>query len=106
MPESKYIVHVMTWTEYERGWGCRSDGASLHLTKEDMDQFIKEYWATQSEEVPNEYSKEDGNPFELQVSEDLYNKVKSTINGLWLLQTDYSKLKVKKITTTTYVSDT
>ena len=54
---------MFTWTEYERGWGQRPDGCSLHLSKEDAKKYIDNYWKKQRAEdggvVPHEYSKQD-----------------------------------------------
>lgn len=52
-----YVGYLVTWTEYESGWGCRPDGASLHLTQDDVKKFIKKYWDGMPKEVPYEYSK-------------------------------------------------
>lgn len=52
-------AYRIDWTEYERGWGQRPDGSTLHLTKEDADAYIKEYWdgmPDRSLGVPDEYS--------------------------------------------------
>jgi hypothetical protein len=37
----------INWTESERGYGQRPDGHTLHLTKDDAEQFIAEYWDKQ-----------------------------------------------------------
>lgn len=51
-------AYKIDWTEYERGWGQRPDGSSLHLTKEAADTYIKEYWDSmpdRSQGVPDDY---------------------------------------------------
>lgn len=35
---------LITWIESEAGWGQRPDGASLHLTQEDADAYVRAYW--------------------------------------------------------------
>ena len=54
---------MFTWTEYERGWGQRPDGCSIHATREDALQFVKDYWAKERASdggvVSDEYSRED-----------------------------------------------
>ncbi len=53
-----YRVLYMAWEESERGGGGeRHDGCSLHLTAEDSEAFIKEYWAGMPDAVPDEYSR-------------------------------------------------
>jgi hypothetical protein len=37
----KFLVIRQEWEESERGWGCRPDGYSLHLDKEDRNTYIK-----------------------------------------------------------------
>jgi hypothetical protein len=48
---------VMEWLESEKGWGTRPDGYSLHPTKEACEQYIRNYWLTMPNEVPDEYSR-------------------------------------------------
>jgi hypothetical protein len=54
-----HAAFIVTWTESERGWGCRPDGASLHLTRDDVTKYIKKYWDGMQKEVPYEYSRPD-----------------------------------------------
>jgi len=53
-------VYVQLWEESERGWGCRPDGASIHLTEKDADAYVAAYWATMPSDSPNEYSRPAG----------------------------------------------
>jgi len=55
-----YVAYLITWTESEEGWGVRPDGASLHLTQDDANEYLNEYWAHMPVEVPTEYSRNDG----------------------------------------------
>lgn len=72
-----YVGYLVTWTEYESGWGCRSDGASLHLTQEHVAKYLKDYWKSQPKAVPYEYSRQDSDTGELVViSKKLYNALK------------------------------
>lgn len=54
--EPKAQVVYQTWVESERGWGTRPDGYSIHLSLDDRDRFIQEYWDSLPDEVPDEYS--------------------------------------------------
>lgn len=74
-------VIVQKWEETERGWGQRPDGFSLHLTEEDRQAFIKEYWERMPDSVPDEYSRPDGTPYRAQVDDETFAKLKTSRNG-------------------------
>jgi hypothetical protein len=83
-----HTIIIDSWTEYERGWGCRPDGYSVHANQQEYTKFLKEYWDRQPKDhVPYEYSKEDGNPIEVQVTEEVYNKVVAKGNGCFCWNT-------------------
>jgi hypothetical protein len=67
---AKRPVVCQRWLESERDWGCRPDGASLHLTVEDAKKYSKAYWDKMPKEVPHEYSREDGEPFLIDVDDE------------------------------------
>ena len=71
MVESKPVVY-QAWWESERGWGERPNGYSLHLSVEDCEQFIKEYWDSMPNYVPDEYSRPYGDPKVRMVIERIY----------------------------------
>lgn len=76
-------VWCQVWEESERGWGCRPDGFSLHATREDVDKYIKEYWTGMPKEVPDEYSRPCGEPYEIQITAADYKKTfKNKVNGV------------------------
>jgi hypothetical protein len=62
MLEGERIVIKQSWLESEIGWGTRPDGYSLHLSDQDREKFIEEYWNRMPSEVPDEYSRPTGNP--------------------------------------------
>ena len=74
----------LDWIESERGWGTRPDGYSLHLTQEDSKTYVKAYWDTMPDEVPDEYSRPDGPPYEVTVSRKIYDSIKNSTNGVRL----------------------
>lgn len=77
-------VVFQRWEESERGWGTRPDGYSLHLTKEDREAFIQEYWDRQPKgEVPDEYSRPEGEPYFADIGPDLFTKLSNSKNGIW-----------------------
>lgn len=80
---TKFSVVRQDWLESERGWGCRPDGYTLHLTKSDRDAFVKAYWDRMPDEVPDEYSRPEGQPTLVDVDEATYEKVKASKNGMW-----------------------
>jgi len=85
-----------TWTETERGWGQRDDGCSIHLTKEDYEKYVKEYWAGMPKEVPDEYERPDGNLREVVVSEKIFKKLKKLkSNGFRYWKSEFRELKEK-----------
>ncbi|QQG45187.1 MAG: hypothetical protein HYW89_04285 [Candidatus Sungiibacteriota bacterium] len=83
MAENKvYRVVCQKWLESERGWGTRPDGYSLHLTDKEREQFIKEYWDRMPDQAPDEYSRDDGDPYVCEVSEAIFKKIKESRNGI------------------------
>lgn len=60
-------VIVQRWEESERGWGVRPDGYSLHPSEEARAKYVREYWAEQPDQVPDEYSRPCGEPYEAEV---------------------------------------
>lgn len=70
------------WEESERDWGQRPDGYSLHLSSEHRQSFIESYWATMPDAVPDEYSRPDGDPVEVEVDDETYAQVKESTTGV------------------------
>lgn len=50
-------VVVQYWEESERGWGTRPDGISVHLTDNDRQLYIQNYWRKMPDSIPDEYSR-------------------------------------------------
>lgn len=89
----KFPIIVQEWDESERGWGCRPDGASLHLTQEDAKAYVQEYWATMPSIVPDEYERPSGSTKVIDVNTEVYERVKKTKNGLRIWPDEYRTLK-------------
>ncbi len=89
------IVYV-SWEESERGWGTRPDGCSLHLDEQDYKTFLKEYWDSMPEEVPDEYSRPAGRPVKAYVYPGLYLKIEESKKGLRFWQFQERELVAKK----------
>lgn len=68
-------VICQKWEESEKGWGTRPDGFSLHLSLEGLRKFIKDYWDGMPDEAPDEYSRPDGTPYPLGVSDEVLAQI-------------------------------
>lgn len=81
-PDAKrHRVICQKWEESERGWGTRPDGFSLHLTETDRQAYIKAYWSSMPDAVPDEYERPDGTPYACLVDEATYRQVKARQYG-------------------------
>jgi hypothetical protein len=71
-----YAVYAVDWTEYERGWGQRPDGKSLHNSKESAEKCVSDYDKENNnlKEVPESYSK-GGKPYLCEVDKKTYDQV-------------------------------
>lgn len=87
------VLVKQNWLESERGWGIRPDGCSLHKTVEDCKQYIKKYWAGMPDQVPDEYSRPEGEPYPIDVDERIYSVVSKSKNGIRV----YSKYHFNQI---------
>jgi hypothetical protein len=58
-------VYIQQWEESERGWGTRPMESSYHLSKQDLQDFIKDYWDSMPDEVPYIYYRPVGEPITL-----------------------------------------
>jgi hypothetical protein len=63
------------WEESERGWGVRPDGCSIHLNKEELNNYIKDIYKNRGDEIPNEYDRIIGTPLECFISNKLYDEL-------------------------------
>lgn len=75
-------VYAINWTEYERGWGQRPDGHTLHLTLDDAKAYVKDYWARQpAGPAPDDYTAP-GEPKLVSVSDEIYIDV-ANLGSMW-----------------------
>lgn len=92
---------LVTWSESERGWGQRPDGASLHLSQQDVKAYVRAYWEEEKRNnpdggVPHEYSRPDVERGRLVLVDDaLHQRLAENQHGLRLWQRDYSDLRNK-----------
>lgn len=78
-----FSLYSIEWEESERGWGVRPDGFSFHSSIEESEQFLKDFFANQPKEVPEEYSRPVGKAKLLEVSESLHDYVLNN-GSIWL----------------------
>jgi hypothetical protein len=91
------IVVCQHWIESERGWGQRPDGVSLHLTLDDVKDYVKAYWETMPNTVPYEYSKPVGKPTLVRVNDSVYEAVKSGKNGRRYWQHEWREMNAEEV---------
>lgn len=89
-------VIIQEWTESERGWGTRPDGCTIHKTISDRHEFVKKYWSKMPKEIPDEYSRPEGEPREVVISDELYKNFEGVKFGFWLTQNDFREKKDKR----------
>lgn len=70
-----HTLPALRWTEYERGWGQRPDGFTVHRDEATARQYVKDYWAKQPKAVPDEYSRPEDTTTMIPVSDALYEAV-------------------------------
>jgi len=86
---AKTKLWVQKWEESERGWGCRPDGYTLHLKREDIAAFLRDIRARETAGmpanfIPDEYSRPDGIPYEWETDDEkLIEQVTKSDNGCW-----------------------
>lgn len=82
----------ITWTEYERGWGQRPDGVSLHQSREHAAAFIERIWNIPVREnnskgiVPDEYSRPDcdaADAKEVDVTDEVWQRIVTNGGTIW-----------------------
>ena len=97
---SLHFAICQLWTEYERGWGSRPDGCSLHLGEGDRKQFCKKYWGVMPKNAPDEYSAENGKPFVAVVNTELYGRLVASKEeqGIWVLASQMHSGAVRQAT--------
>jgi hypothetical protein len=69
------IAYLVTWVEFERGWGNRPDGYSLHPSKTSWDTYYAAYRGALPKETPDEYSIPEGEPVAVEVDDMLAEKL-------------------------------
>jgi hypothetical protein len=76
-------VIVQKWEESERGWGTRPDGYSIHPDEAARDRYMKAYWARQPKDVPDEYSRPHGTPYQADVPDETAGAIKGDGTRFW-----------------------
>lgn len=70
-------VFVQNWEESERGWGVRPDGFTVHVSREQRDEYVKWFNKTFNNEssAPDEYTRISGEPVEVAVDAKLFRRI-------------------------------
>ena len=103
MKTSQKVVQLLLcqdWLEYERGWGSRPDGCSLHRSAADHKAFCEAYWSRMPKgSVPDEYSAEHGTPYLAVVDTILCGRVVHGVGtGIWVSAQDVRNGLVRRAT--------
>jgi len=77
MTTKTFPIVIETWTEYERGWGSRPDGATIHLSVADHKAFVDAFNKKHNNKAsaPDEYTSADMQPKVIDVEEPLYDRL-------------------------------
>lgn len=89
IPTGEHIVVCQKWEERELGWGSRPDGLSLHVSHEALKRYIAQYWEGMPDEVPHEYSKPCGTPYEVGVSQEVAEQLADAEEGVRYIESLY-----------------
>lgn len=70
-------VYAQQWFEYERGWGSRPDGITLHSSRQKRDAYVEHYNKTYNNKkvVPDCYTRASDTPQLIEVEDDIYKEV-------------------------------
>ncbi len=79
----------LAWEESEIGWGVRPEGYSLHLSQEDCNEFVAEYWARMPSKIPYAYFRPSGDAYKCAVSEQDFAEISSSKNGIMRSDRNY-----------------
>lgn len=88
LPKNQRVL-CQQWTEHTVGWGMTPAGYSYHVTEADLAAYVERHWthvkAEHHGEVPMVHDAPNGNPYWVDVTSAVYNKVtRSPLPGLRL----------------------
>ncbi len=73
----------INWMEYERGWGQRPDGATLHRSMKVAQDYVGAYWSRQpGGTAPDDYSAP-GDPALIQITDAEFERLTNE-ESFWL----------------------
>jgi len=79
----KIMAYQVDWTEYERGWGSRSDGSTLHKDEDTAKKFIDDFYDKQERKfVPDEYDRP-SDPFIVEINEEIEEALERS-GSIWI----------------------
>lgn len=79
------------WEESSRESGVFPDGCSLHINIDEHKNFIRSFYSTRDESVPNEYERIFGAEMFCYISDTLYNRL-STDSNIRLSESEKNNL--------------
>ena len=89
---SEYVemrkVYYTSWDEFERGWGCRSDGCLVTITLDMHNKYIDDYWKMMPKNVPDEYSTPREKPKEVFITKECFDLLFADNREIIRLYTD------------------
>ncbi|MBU1202086.1 MAG: hypothetical protein KKA51_06280 [Nanoarchaeota archaeon] len=91
--ENLETVVKQEWIESEKGWGIRPDGYSLHKNVKDRDLYVKKYWDSMPDEVPDEYSRPIGLPVPIDVNKKTYDRICKSEYGIRLYKEEFEEVE-------------
>lgn len=94
-PRKMHLAVCIEWTEIEVGWGHRPDGYSFHTSIDDAKAYL-EYENERSRNVCSTEFSEGGNPQVCEISEDIYNKIKTKDELTFYRMFNHEKHKLPK----------
>ena len=80
------LVYIFSWTEFERGWGARPDGHSIHASAQAGLDYVKSFYQRnrQGGYVPDEYEQPDRDePTEVRAEELIARWVEQGDQRVW-----------------------
>lgn len=94
---NRYAVVAQEWEKSETGHETRPDGVSLHTSSTTCKKYCKNTLDRQNElpgeTVPHKYSRPSGEPYLLKVEASVFDRVKSSGDGLRLCAAEYDGIK-------------
>ena len=85
MPAQSRVVVCQKWSVYDTFLPSGSEpcGFSLHISENDLKEFVSEYWSLMPDRVPEEYKAPTGKKFLCEVGARTLNAIQKSKNGIF-----------------------